>query len=120
MTENLDNTVFYDGYCNLCSNSIDFISKRDSGKFNFQPLDSEKADELKRDTDSVVLIDSQGQHYESEAVIRILKELKFPWNILGSLTSILPKIFLDKAYKTVARTRYRIFGRRKTCKISER
>lgn len=120
MSENLDGTVFYDGYCNLCSGSVNFISARDSGKFEFEPLESEKASIIEKSTESVVLVDRKGQHYESEAVTRILKELRFPWNALGYFLSTFPTVLLNKAYRIIADSRYEVFGKRDKCKVLER
>ena len=116
--------VLFDGFCNLCSRSVDFIIKRDrQGKFRFVALQSEagkllvKRYGLMENADSVVLWDKGRFYYSSEAALRIAGYLKFPWNIL-SIFRLVPAAMRDPLYRLVARNRYRWFGKRQHCRIA--
>ena len=58
--------VLFDGVCNFCDDSVNFVIARDSANyFKFAPLQSEIGEELlnkygidRKETDSVVLIEN--------------------------------------------------------------
>ena len=54
---------------------------------------------------------------DSDAVLSIYERLGFPWRIFGVLR-IVPAILRDPLYRWVARNRYRLFGKRKTCWVA--
>lgn len=117
------NIILFDGVCNLCNSSVDFILKRDKMRqFQFVALQSKSGEELvdkygiPKETDSVVLINENMIFIESEAAIEIVKLLPTPWNWLASL-KIIPIKLRNSIYKWIARNRYRWFGKRKECRI---
>ena len=58
-----------------------------------------------------------GRVYErSDAVVRIARGLSGPARAAAALR-ILPRPARDLLYKGVARSRYRLFGRRETCRV---
>jgi len=63
-----------------------------------------------------VLVDRDGVHTASTAVLRLARHLRFPYPAL-SLALIVPRPLRDAAYRTVARQRYRRFGRRDECPL---
>ena len=81
--------ILFDGVCNLCNSSVDFILKRDKkGIFVFAALQTEPgrkiiADLGLRDLDiqSVAFIEGKKVYYKSSAALRVLKRLPFPWNL---------------------------------------
>lgn len=110
--------ILFDGICNLCNSSINFILKRDKKKqFNFVALQSEKGKELMEqfqiasETDSVILIHKNEIFIESDAAIEISKLLPFPWNWAVAFKMI-PEKCRDTIYRWVARNRYKWFGKR--------
>ena len=116
--------ILFDGVCNLCNGSVNFILKRDkTGVFRFAALQSDAGrEQLKRlnldeqSMTSVVLVE-EGRHFEkSEAALRILKKLGWPSKALYPLM-ILPRPIRDLGYDLIARNRYRIFGKRDACMI---
>ncbi len=64
--------------------------------------------------DSIVLLDEQGVHTRSDAVLRILARLGAPWCWLASLR-IVPRALRDASYRFIAARRYRWFGRTDVC-----
>jgi predicted DCC family thiol-disulfide oxidoreductase YuxK len=115
-------TVLFDGVCNLCNGAVRFIAANDpAGHFTFLSLQSPRGAELfgaGRDADaaSIVLFD-YGQRYEqSDAVLHIALGLRAPWPLAFAFI-LVPRELRDRAYRWIARNRYRWFGRRDVCAL---
>jgi len=116
--------ILFDGVCNFCNFWVNFVLKRDKKDlFRFAALQSEKAKELtskfKFDTsklDTFILIAENKLYTKSTAALMICKELNGLIKILSPLI-ILPKFFRDFIYDLIAKNRYKIFGRRESCRI---
>jgi predicted DCC family thiol-disulfide oxidoreductase YuxK len=115
--------ILFDGVCNLCNGTVDFLMKRDRKKqFRFASLQSETGDFLRlqyripADSDSVILIKSETVYFKSDAALEIADMLPYPLKIAG-LLRIIPQKFRDKLYDWIAKNRYRWFGKRETCRI---
>ncbi|MBE0569912.1 MAG: thiol-disulfide oxidoreductase DCC family protein [Ignavibacteriaceae bacterium] len=116
--------ILFDGVCNFCNFWVNFVIKRDKKNlFRFAALQSEKAKELTSrisfDTsnlDTFVLIEGEKFFTKSTAALMISKKLNGPIKIL-SLFFILPKFFRDFIYDMVAKNRYKIFGKRESCRV---
>jgi predicted DCC family thiol-disulfide oxidoreductase YuxK len=115
--------VFFDGVCGLCNRAVDFIFTHDhSGVFRAAPLQGETAARClePRDTQrlgSLVLLTEEGVFRRSSAVVRILSRLGGGWRIAGGLLWLIPRPMRDLGYELVARNRYRVFGRKETCRL---
>lgn len=118
--------IFFDGVCNLCNGFVDFVIKRDvKRKFLFASLQGDQARnrlDFKNDTDvqnmSSVILLHHGQVYKkSEAVMMIFKELGKGWNVLSLLMNVLPASFSNFVYDFIAARRYRLIGKRDTCRL---
>lgn len=114
--------IYFDGVCGLCNGFVDFIMKIDrKGVFHFSPLQSEYAQknlppEFIRDLDSVaVQIDGKILR-KSAAVFAVFRELGGIWGVAGAL-GFFPEGLLNGAYDLVAKSRYRLFGKKETCRI---
>jgi predicted DCC family thiol-disulfide oxidoreductase YuxK len=115
--------ILFDGVCNLCNGTVDFLLKHDSKKqFRFASIQSEAAQLLFRkfqipaETDSVILIKSNKVYFESDAAIEIAGMLSFPWKMVA-VFRIIPKKMRDNIYRRIAKNRYRWFGKRDICRI---
>ena len=116
--------LLFDGLCNLCNDSVNFILRRDKiGNFKFASLQSEFGIELtkrynidKNIVDSIVLIKNNKVFIKSSAVLEILKDLPIGWSLFR-IGNILPIIFRDWLYDIVAKHRYKIFGKKNECPI---
>lgn len=115
--------VLFDGFCNLCNGTVNFILKRDKQKqFRFAALQSEAGQILLKNysvpsgTDSVVLIYKGEILTESDAILSIASLLPVPWK-WGKVFTILPAGFRNRIYRWIARNRYRCFGKRKECRL---
>ncbi|MGB7068239.1 MAG: DCC1-like thiol-disulfide oxidoreductase family protein [Pyrinomonadaceae bacterium] len=116
--------VLFDGVCNFCNGSVNFIIARDpNGYFKFAPLQSEIGrDQICRlginvsDIDSIILIDDGRPYYHSTAALKIAGQLSGLWPLLRVLM-IVPRPLRDAFYKIIARYRYRLFGRTEACMV---
>jgi predicted DCC family thiol-disulfide oxidoreductase YuxK len=115
--------VFFDGVCGLCNRFVDFLLSHDrNGVFRVAPLQGETAlarlSEMDvRDLKTVVVIDPAGTHRKSQAIIVVLKGLGGFWGFVARILSLVPRPLRDWGYGIVARYRYRLFGRKPTCRI---
>ena len=114
--------VLFDGVCNLCSNSVQFIIKRDpKARFKFASLQSAFGQtELRRfnlnpaQLHSIILV--QGDKYleRSNAALEIARLLSGAWPICYAF-KIVPRFLRDPVYNWIARNRYRWFGKKNEC-----
>jgi predicted DCC family thiol-disulfide oxidoreductase YuxK len=116
--------VLFDGVCNLCNNAIDFIVKKDKyNKFKVGALQDPKVKDLLQDyeidqyyLDSIILIRGDKVFYKSQAALEITKKLPVFWNFLY-IFNWLPTIFSDTIYDFIAKNRYKLFGKKETCRL---
>lgn len=113
--------IIFDGMCNLCNGSVQFIIKRDpNGHFKFASLQSETGERLindygiPRNSDSFILIEDGNWFQKSSAALRVSKHLSGGWKLLYPLT-VIPTPIRDSLYEVVAKNRYKWFGKREYC-----
>jgi len=115
--------LFFDGLCGLCNTSVDFVMKRDTRDvFRYAPLQGETAAEHlsssdREDLDSVVLKTPEGTFRHTSAVVRILWKLPGVWPVVGTLLWLIPRPLRDVGYRIVAKNRYRVFGKKESCRL---
>lgn len=120
--------VLFDGVCNFCNNSVQFILKRDkTAYFHFASLQSDIGQQLLREyglletadkIDSVVLIENGKAYTHSTAALRIARKLTWCWKMLYGII-LVPPFLRNAVYRWIARNRYRWFGKRDACMIPE-
>jgi len=116
--------IIFDGECNLCNASVNFIMKRDKqALFSFAPLQSDisqllmykyKIDDL--DADTIVLIKNKTSYQRAEAIFEICKDLDGLWFLLR-IFRVLPSSLNDFLYRFIAKNRYKILGKRSECML---
>ena len=114
--------IFFDGYCGLCNGFVDFMIKIDKeGLFKFSPLQSEYAKSNLNPSDTldlksvVVLIDGKS-YRKAEGVFKALTSIGGVWRMTAIFNSF-PNSILNFGYELVAENRYRLFGKRDTCRL---
>ncbi len=121
-TEGFEAIVFFDGVCNFCNSSINFIIRNDKkGYFHFAALQSETAARLIPEInlevpESVVLKEGLKIYTKSTAALRIAKRMDGLWPVFY-LFIIIPKFLRDPLYDIIGRNRYRWFGKKESCMI---
>jgi predicted DCC family thiol-disulfide oxidoreductase YuxK len=118
--------VLFDGVCNLCSASVQVIIDRDpQAQFRFASLQSEAGRKLlaelgckvpEGEPESVLLIEDGKLFSHSEAALRIARRLHGPARLAAALR-LLPHGLRDRAYRLVAKNRYRWFGKASSCRL---
>jgi len=116
--------VIFDGVCNFCNGSVNFIIKRDpTGKFAFAPMQSGLAQRLAAEqgltdmgVETFLLVKNDRCYLYSDAALEITKDLSGLWRMLVILR-IIPRFIRDWFYKLFARNRYAIFGKANACMV---
>jgi len=116
--------VLFDGVCNFCNSSINFVIDHDSQKrFKFASLQSEVGQQYlaqfsrnKKDFDSVLLVKNGRVFEKSDAALHIARHLDGAWKWLYFLRWV-PRVVRDRIYDLVAKNRYRIFGKSDACRL---
>lgn len=133
--------VFFDGYCTLCNQWVDFLlrvltnPKKESTHYSFQlaSLQGKTAKEILASTgrsdllappfNTIVLYERVAGTVnevvfftESDAILRIFAGIGTPWSFFA-IFRFLPRFVRDGIYRLIARYRYRWFGKRETCRL---
>ena len=118
--------VLFDGVCNLCNRSVQFIIDRDpSAIFHFAALQSTAGQRILEalgsaphhgDPETVILVEDGVLYERSTAALRIARRLRGPARWLAVL-GIVPAPIRDAVYGFVSRNRMRILGKREVCGV---
>ena len=116
--------ILFDGVCNLCNSSVNFIIKHDKKKhFLFASLQSDAAKEIllqfptkKLTLDSILLIEGKDIYEKSTAALKISKHLSNGFHLLNYFI-ITPLFIRDWVYNLISKNRYKWFGKKETCMI---
>jgi predicted DCC family thiol-disulfide oxidoreductase YuxK len=115
--------VFFDGVCGLCNRFVDFVLRHDRvGTLRLSPLQGETAERLLTTNDreqlaTVIFWDNDCAFRRSAAVVRVCWRLGTVWKVLGGALWCIPLPLRDLGYKLVAANRYRLFGKKETCRL---
>ncbi len=117
--------ILFDGVCNLCDASVQFIYKHDKNDiFRFVAIQSELGQKIIKhigvDTskiDSIILYEpGLSYSYKAEAALTIAKNLSGIYSLLGYLNFI-PNSIKNIIYDYVAKNRYKWYGKKEACMI---
>ncbi len=114
--------ILFDGICNLCNSSVQFVLKHDKQKlFRFASLQSEAGQALLRkyqlpeiNFNSFVLINEGKVFIKSTAALMVAKQLQGAIKILYSFI-IVPTFIRDAVYNVISKNRYKWFGKQESC-----
>lgn len=116
--------ILFDGVCNLCNRSVQFVIKHDRAlRFHFAALQSpygqsqlEKYRFSKEKLLSVVLVINGRTYDRSRAALEIARRLDGLWPLMYVFV-IVPPFIRNFVYDWISRNRYRWFGRQDECMI---
>ena len=116
--------VLFDGVCNFCNGSVNFIIDRDKeNKFKFAALQSDAGQELLKkfnlpteDFNTFVLIKNGKILKKSTAALNVVKEFPGLWKLLYAFI-IIPPFIRDIGYNIIAKNRYKWFGKMDACRV---
>ncbi len=118
--------VFFDGVCNLCNGTVQFLIRNDKSKLlTFCSLQSERGAEVMKQVSkqggtpkSIILLAGNRYYTKSTAVLKIAQKLGGRWALLYPFI-LIPGPLRDLVYDLVAKNRYRWFGRSETCMVPD-
>ena len=128
MSINLENNkqlILFDGVCNLCEASVQYVIKHDKNDvFRYTALESDVGQQILRKynidrskMDSILLYSSEnGISYKSTAALKIASKLGFPRNLMG-IFLIVPAFIRNSVYDYIAKNRYQWYGKKDACMI---
>ena len=116
--------ILFDGVCNLCNSSVQFVLKQDKqnqfifgsfqGKFGQEFLHSYNLPPGK--FNSFMLFEDDKLYTESTAALRVCKNLGGLWGLLYVFI-IVPKFIRNGVYRIIAKNRYKWFGKKEVCRV---
>ncbi len=114
--------LFFDGICGLCNRFIDFLVAEDQSKIlRYSPLQGKTANqqltaEQLKSLDSLVVHIGQRAYIKSTAVLTLFSYIGGFWKLI-SIFWIFPRPVRDWIYDLLASHRYKIFGKKETCRL---
>ena len=116
--------LLFDGVCNLCNASVQWVLKHDrKGIFKFAALQSETGQAIlkkfefsQENFDTVILVDGERIFTRSDAPLEIVRRLGGAWSLLA-VFKIIPRSVRNAVYDWIARNRYRWFGKKEECML---
>lgn len=114
--------IVFDGVCALCNGWVRFLLRHDrQERYRFAAMQTPAGRALLSahgldpdDPNSFLLIDDGIAWTDTDAIRRVVSGLGGIWRIAHVL-GWLPRGVRDRIYRTIARNRYRWFGRHDTC-----
>lgn len=115
--------VLFDGVCNFCNSTINFIIKNDTNKrLRFTTQQSTTGKNLISELtlhnkdESIIFIENGKISTQASAIFNICKYLNWPFKIFY-LLAFIPGFISNPIYRFIARNRYKWFGKKEQCMI---
>ncbi len=116
--------ILFDGVCNLCSWSVQFLAPRERRRsLWYAPIQSATGQEVLRrhglpldSFESFIFLEDGRLYAKSQAFFRVVRYMHFPWPLL-KCGLIVPRGLADWLYDRVAKNRYAMFGKTDMCMI---
>ena len=118
--------ILFDGVCNLCDSAVQFVIKHDKNDvFRFVSLQSDLGQQILKHIginpikiDSIILYEPGiAYYYKSAAALEIAKSLGGFFHF-GTIFRIIPKGISNLLYDYIAKNRYKWFGKKDNCLIT--
>jgi predicted DCC family thiol-disulfide oxidoreductase YuxK len=118
-----DGLILFDGVCVFCSSWVQFVIARDRAqRFRFSPVQSRYGSALAarlgisvEDPETNAVVFAGRAYFKSDAALEVLSRLP-RWSG-ARLLKWAPRMVRDGIYDSIARRRYRLFGRTDTCMV---
>ena len=116
--------IVFDAQCLLCNRWVQFLLRRPGGRaIRFASMQGATGMRLLAEAGlpteglETLLVIEQGRALQhTAAILRVLQVLGWPWRLAG-LLRLVPAPLRDRAYRWLARNRYRLFGRSQACML---
>ena len=124
MNAQLHPVILFDGVCNLCNASVQYVIKHDKKRiFRFASLQSAFAEKIFKEQNlhtntfnSFILFENNIIYTRSTAALMVSKKLSGIIKLLYGFI-IVPKFIRDAVYNMIAKNRYKWFGKQEACWI---
>lgn len=105
--------IYIDGHCNLCNGLIKYVYQRRPDIFRYGKTSLDNSLEY-------VVYSRDGKVFKAEkAVLMIAGDMGGLPKKISQILSLIPNNILRKIYFSVSRNRYKIFGKKNICEISD-
>jgi predicted DCC family thiol-disulfide oxidoreductase YuxK len=124
ITSNTNPVILFDGVCNLCNSSVQFVIKHDPKKqFRFASIQGDYGQQvLKRfhlppdSLNSFILLRDNQIYTHSTGALKVARQLSGAWPLLY-IFILIPPFIRNAVYQLIANNRYKWFGKKETCAI---
>lgn len=118
------NIVLFDGVCNLCNGSVNFLIDNDKrNKLHFASLQSGFGQQVlahfgmaQHDFDTFLFVKKGERYVRSRAAIEVMRTLGGAWQA-ATVLLLVPRFVRDAVYRWVSAHRYRLFGKSEQCRL---
>jgi predicted DCC family thiol-disulfide oxidoreductase YuxK len=118
--------ILFDGECNLCSSSVEFVIKRNAhSNIVFCQLQSERGQQLLSEynlqalgLNSMILLYRGKSYIRSSAAIHTAMLMDKPWPLMGVFL-LVPPVIRHTIYDWIGRRRYQWYGKKACCWIPD-
>jgi len=122
MQTNSSKIILFDGVCNLCQASVQFVLKRDhklvfrysSLQGEFGQMITKKFQLPQEEFNSFILLENEKIYTRSKGALRVLRSLGGFWSLAYAFI-IVPPFIRDAVYNWISRNRYKWFGKKEEC-----
>lgn len=123
-TLNSNPVILFDGVCNLCNSSVQFVIKHDpKKKFRFASIQGDYGQQVLKkfhlppdSLNSFILLEDNQIYTHSTGALKVAKQLSGAWPMLYAFI-IIPPFIRNAVYQFIAKNRYKWFGKKETCAI---
>ena len=121
--ENIRNKILlFDGECNLCNSTVQFVIERDKkALIKFTSLQSIQGKKIMIEQnipehyiDSIIYFENEVVYYKSTAALKLFRNLDGLWK-LTYIFIIVPNFIRNWVYSFIAKNRIKWFGKAETC-----
>jgi len=115
----MNKVIVFDGVCLLCNRMVNLLIKWDKKKnFRYSTTQGEFVKQLKieESMDSIIFYDEGEIYYKSTAILHIAYSLGGLWTVVN-IFYLIPTSLRDILYDTLAKYRYKIFGKTEHCRL---
>jgi predicted DCC family thiol-disulfide oxidoreductase YuxK len=124
ISSNTNPVILFDGVCNLCNSSVQFVIKHDPKKqFRFASIQGDYGQQVLKQFDlppntlnSFILFKDQQIYTHSTGALMVAKQLSGAWPLLYAFM-IIPPFIRNAVYQFIANNRYKWFGKKESCAI---
>lgn len=124
ISSNTNPVILFDGVCNLCNSSVQFVIKHDPKRqFRFASIQGDYGQQVLKlfhlppdSLNSFILLKDNQIYTHSTGALKVAKQLSGAWPLLYAFI-IIPAFIRNAVYQFIANNRYKWFGKKESCAI---